>query len=1387
MRDESRESRDGKRQLACVLAFAALLLPAASFAADEKKLPELPVRDGLELWLDAAALTGPKLGTPEMLEGLSLPVWPDASGHGRDLTQDKPTARPKVFTAGDSKVVRFDGQDDDLRRTGIDRASEAVTVFLVVAPRGNIGAFPGMLAANAPDGNDFQTGLTIDFGPVATPAFSALNVEGRGFQGAVNLLQAVNAFGRLSIIETVVSPTAKKVRLVLDGKQQGSRAYEPGPVSLAEITVGARFYTLGGKPEVRGFGSADIAEVLVYSRELSADESAKVQAYLDAKHKGLREALSAITLAAEGKPLKSIADPPPVQMFVPGFAARELPVKLPNINNVKYRPDGKLVALAYDGDVYLLSDTNGDGVEDKAELFWDNTGRVRAPIGMALTPPGYKLPDGTPAQGLFFPTKSECLLIADTNGDDKADKEVVVATGWQESFHGVDGLGVAVDPKDGSIYFGLGAGNFADPYMKDKEGKPTYRLDGERDTILKVAPDFSKREVYSTGIRFPVALAFNHLGDLFATDQEGATWVPNGNPLDELLHIQKGRHYGFPPRHPKLLPDVTDEPSTYDYTPQHQSTCGLNFDEPVNGGPIFGPEFWAHDALVTGYSRGKVWRTKLAKTPAGYVADSRLIASLDMLTVDACVSPAGDLVIAVHSGGPDWGSGPGGMGKLYKVRYADKAAPQPVATWVSSPTEVRIAFDRPLDPEKLRGIAKETEITYGAAVRAGDEFELLRPGYAVVAGQIASVRRDLPVRSAQLSADRRTLLLATDPHPSAVWYAVRLPGLGRPSEEDLVKAGDLPQLPRIDLDYNLGGVEASWEGGGTKWSGWLPHLDLAASRTFTQASAEHDVLWASLGTSGRLKLRTQIDLTHMLRARVQPGSDLGYELTPERVAVTLTSSRPFTVKTPAGETAAKRQGNTHVASFEQQTTTGADPVPVEIDLETGESESTLAVSWHTAESDVERPLATARLLLPWASVKEAKAAELADAERKIPELEGGSWARGRAVFFGEVALCGKCHAVHGRGGNIGPDLSNLVHRDYASVLRDVENPSYAVNPDFITHSLVLKDGRVLAGVIHGDADHLLIGDTQGKVIEVSRGDVEEIAPSTKSVMPEGLPKQLGPERMRDLLTFLLTKPPHLPTDGAGPPPAPRTRGELRTVLAGAPNPPEPTRPIKVVLVAGRKDHGPGEHDYPAWQKAWSELLSAADNVTVGTAWDWPSAEDLATADVVVFYQQGSWTPEKAKDIDAYLKRGGGLVYIHYAVDGGKDAPGFAQRIGLAWGGGAKFRHGPLELGFESSGGHPIARNFEKVKLTDESYWQLTGDPSKIRLLASGVEDGKPQPLFWTLEPSNGRVFVSIPGHYSWTFDDPLYRVLLLRGIAWTAKQPVDRFNDLATPGARLAD
>jgi hypothetical protein len=223
-----------------------------------------------------------------------------------------------------------------------------------------------------------------------------------------------------------------------------------------------------------------------------------------------------------------------------------------------------------------------------------------------------------------------------------------------------------------------------------------------------------------------------------------------------------------------------------------------------------------------------------------------------------------------------------------------------------------------------------------------------------------------------------------------------------------------------------------------------------------------------------------------------------------------------------------------------------------------------------------------------------------------------------------------------------------------------------------------------------------------------------------------------------------------------------------------------------VLIDGEKDHGKGEHDYPAWKKVWAPLLAEDPKTSVDTAFDFPTAEQIDGADVLVFYQHGKWDDDRAAAIDPFLARGGGCVYIHWAVDGQGGQDQFAKRIGLAsLGGSIKFRHGPLDMDFSPGADHPIARNFNRLQLVDESYWQLIGNPADLNLIATQVEDGQPQPQFWTVERGRGRVFVSIPGHYMWSFDDPAFRLLLLRGIAWAGHRNVDRFNDLITLDARV--
>jgi putative heme-binding domain-containing protein len=1347
----------------------------SNYAAELWADPKLPVRDGLELWLDATRAAGDQ----SLAADGKLDQWRDASGKNRNLKAPDAKAQPVLLKIGGAAIVRFDGIDDELRAVSPGVKLDSFTIVIVAAPRQNMGAFAAFMALNAANERDYTSGLNVDLGPTGTGQFSVLNVEGRGFGGVQNLRTRESTFAGLHTLVISSDAKEKTVRLMVDGQAEGHRPRDRASISMDEITVGARYYNNGAGPQhADGFGRVDIAELLVYSRTLPADELESVRKYLDARYSPIKDILPVD--AESSAQLERVKDPPPVQVFVPGFSVRQLPLELTNINNIKYRPDGTLVALAYDGKIWLLRDSDHDGLEDKAELFWDNASGMRSPIGMDLTPPGYERGDG-----VFVVGKTRCALIVDTNGDDRADKEIEVAGGWKETFHQVDGLGVAFDRRDGSVYYGRGSANFTDPLLHDKDGKAQYRLTDEYDTIIRVSPDFKSREIVATGIRFPVAMRFNARGDLFATDQEGATWVPNGNPFDELLHIQRGRHYGFPARHPKFLPNVIDEPSTFDYSPQHQSTCGLNFNEPVRpDGAVFGPGAWAGDAIVTGYSRGKLYRTELAKAPTGYVARTSLLGCLNMLTVDACISPDGGLVVACHSGAPDWGSGPTGKGKLFKIAYRDPDYPQPVVVWPTGPREVRVEFDRVVPPELLHDILTRATLTGGRYVRAGDRFESLWPGYAAVQGQKLSPRFNVPLRSAQLTADGRSLVLATDSISQAVHYALMLPK----EKSKAVSKGELPQHAEIDVDFDLTGCEATWKpaSGGEAWTGWLPHFDLDVSRQFTRGSAPHDALWAAMAEPGELTLRGQLDVTDMLRPAVQPGSKIDYEYPPEAVTVAFHTASPKS-KLQLATSAAKGAERPSATSSSHSFTVPASAeklVPVKIRLTKESGPAALAVQWTTNEDSRPRPFPLRRLLLPWADT--SGKADIGLIAARPPQLEGGSWARGYREFFGEKAMCAKCHTMYGRGGAIGPDLSNLVHRDYASVVRDISHPSFAINPDYLSYTVVLKDGRVLVGVIHTAGDTISIGDSKGVTTTLKRAEVEEMHPSAVSAMPEKLPEQLGPERMRDLLTFLLGPSPQMPRDHPGPRPKPRTVAEVNAVLVGAPNPPEKIRPMHILLVAGAKDHGVGEHDYPAFQKAWSELLAAGNDTEVSTAWEWPSAEQFKAADVVVFFQHGDWNEKRATDIDAYLERGGGLVYIHWAVDGQKGGHEFAKRIGLAGLGAVGFRHGEATLAFNRAAKHAIIRNFETLSLVDETYWKMVGSLPSNRVLATAVEDGQPQPQMWSLEPGNGRVFVSIPGHFSWTFDDPLFRVLLLRGIAWAAREPVDRFNDLVWAGADIS-
>ncbi len=1347
-----------------LFAFAALAtLPLV--AADA-----LPT-NGLVLHLDAAQQTALRVAArlPALGKRATADRWLASAGYWPAVAQSSRDSRPQMHADGTEAFLRFDGTNDALTATGPRRRAKELTLFILASPRGNPGSFSGIFGAAAAGQNDYTSGLNLDQGPETTQDLSVLNVESAGSDGFRNLLQpgknlaAKLPFGSFHVFTVRSRVGPKGSELFLDGIKLGDRERKDSSIAFDELAIGARLFSNDPAelPHVQSFFHGDIAAVLLYDRAVSTAEREQIEQTLFAR----TPALNALTSGARGHALEVIKDAPIVQMLVPGFSAEELPLRLRNLTGVRYRHDGKLVALGYDGRIHLATDTDGDGREDASTIFWDKS-QLRGPIGMAL------LPKGDPrGEGVFVASKGKVSLIVDKDRDGAGDEEIIVATGWKEIPQSVDAVGLAVDPRDGSLYFCLGTANYANGYLIDEAtGKSAFDLTNERGTIQRVSADFKTRETICTGIRFTCALAFNRHGDLFASEQEGATWLPNGNPLDELLHIRRGLHYGFPPRHPRHLPQVIDEPSTFDYGPQHQSTVGMIFNEGVNGGPHFGPATWAGDALLCGESRGKLYRTRLVKTAEGYVAQNQIIAALGMLLVDACVTPRGDLLLACHSGPPDWGTGPAGDGKIFRLRHARPEVPQPVHTWAAGPGELRVAFDKPLVDADWAGAREKTRIEAGRYVAAGDRFEVMRPGYQVVRDQMTAPRRWVEVQSLSLSADRRTVVLRMPQQTEPVGYSITLP---TPANWRVESA--IAQRSEMDLAVTLHGIEADLEVAGRTERVVLPHPSPAVARAFTAGSADHEGFLRRLESTAagrRLTLRAGVKLANIFVPAVQAGSSLDWDMAADSFASrTMTVSQDFSTSAQQQVPVAKA-GKSSVAALE---------IAFNEPLALAGSGLSHVLAEHR------RPLALDRMFVPWAS--DAPPSRVNDGSVARTDVKG-NWLHGRRVFFGDGG-CATCHTIRGEGIGFGPDLSNLVHRDRDSVLQDILKPSATINPD-VTGSLVkFRDGTEASGIVDVLSDERVVLRLPANAkLERPRRDVASVDPLKTSLMPDNVAQTLSPAQVEDLLTFLLTNPlePTRITRLDPPMPPARTRAEVAAFLPSAGGAAaDASSPFRILLCVDDKDHGTDEHDYPLWQQRWAKLLALAENVTVTTAKTFPTREQFAAADVMVFYSRNSgWNPARAALLDEFQERGGGVVLLHWAMAGDKDELGYAKLVGLATGKGSKYRHGEMELNFTGAE-HPITRGFQRLKLIDETYWAFYGNESLLRVLAKATEEGAPQTQLWTHEHKNGRVFGSIPGHYMWTFDDPLYRVIVLRGIAWAAKQKdVDRLLELVPVGARLA-
>ncbi|MEO1995743.1 MAG: dehydrogenase, partial [Planctomycetaceae bacterium] len=116
---------------------------------------------------------------------------------------------------------------------------------------------------------------------------------------------------------------------------------------------------------------------------------------------------------------------------------------------------------------------------------------------------------------------------------------------------------------------------------------------------------------------------------------------------------------------------------------------------------------------------------------------------------------------------------------------------------------------------------------------------------------------------------------------------------------------------------------------------------------------------------------------------------------------------------------------------------------------------------------------------------------------------------------------GQCHVLFGQGGQIGPDLTTYKRDDLRRMLLNIVNPSAEIREGFENFVVLTTNGRILSGFRVDQDDRIVVlrgADGRNQIVERTR--IEDMRAVPRSVMPDGLLKDLTEQQVRDLFAFL---------------------------------------------------------------------------------------------------------------------------------------------------------------------------------------------------------------------------------------------------------------------------
>ena len=244
---------------------------------------------------------------------------------------------------------------------------------------------------------------------------------------------------------------------------------------------------------------------------------------------------------------------------------------------------------------------------------------------------------------------------------------------------------------------------------------------------------------------------------------------------------------------------------------------------------------------------------------------------------------------------------------------------------------------------------------------------------------------------------------------------------------------------------------------------------------------------------------------------------------------------------------------------------------------------------------------------------------------------------------------------------------------------------------------------------------------------------------------------------------------------------------------------------KVVFISGKPSHGRMKHEHRAGNIILAKRLNQSGLPVeavvlddIGYPKDESVLEDASTIVIFCTGHGGHVLNPKLKEFDALMKKGIGVIMIHWATEAVSGAPGDKF---LEWMGGFCDLNWSVNPHWKPNfkpRKHPIWNGVEPFSVDDEWYYHMrfvndrTGltpiltdlPPAETLKRPDGLRSGNPavrkavangetQHVAWAYErPQGGRGFGFTGGHNHVSWQDDNYRKIMLNAILWTAGMQV---------------